>query len=381
MKKLKYISLCLLAMSVWSCDDDETEIETRDVGGNAVLVDRAISVLDQDQDVSIQLFTNEEVQFESVEIQSADGAQIATATITGETATFNTSSLGDFVFGEENDQETGAFNFVIVSILSNGSVIETPARINVVHAIELDELAEVRFMDPTSNEDVPTELGYSIFTHGATVDDLSLEWKIGSAGTYVDDEVVTLDPAGGVIDFADLHYTAYGVEPGDTLYYRFTAASGSLMDQVETSVVFVPQGFGATNTATLSDDAAVNQLDLSTGELSAADSGTGDIVFLSPTGFEVISTTDSDLQFVEVDEEGFFDSADLMDAREAFEAGTPVTSVTNVEAGDVFVYKVTRMIDETEVVYYGILQVGDITVVNGTAVSFDLEFAEGAIVE
>lgn len=376
-QKIKYISLCFLAAGFLSCEDDEAVIETREVGANAVLVDNTISVLDQNENVTIELFTNN-VNFESISIQDADGTELTTATIGDGTATFSTSELGDFAFGDDNDEETGSFDFRIVSTLSNGEVLNDPASIDVEHAIDLDEVDEITYLDPTSDED-ETVLGYNIFTHSASIDDLMLEWKKNAAGTYAEETDITLNPEGGEIDLADLDYEAYGLQPGDTLYYRFTATSGTLQDQVETSVVVVPQNFGSSESATISNDPTASQFSFTSGENYAEASEEGEIEFTDPAGFEVVN--DAVISFVKVTEDDFFSNADLMDAREAFENGTPTTSVSNVESGDVFVYKTTRQVEEEDVIVFGIFKVGDITVVNGTAVSFNIDYTEGTIVE
>ncbi|WP_423818179.1 hypothetical protein V5739_10730 [Salinimicrobium sp. TIG7-5_MAKvit] len=376
-QQLKYLSLCFLAVGLWSCDDDEALIDTREVGANAVLVDRNISVLDQNEDVTIELFTNN-VEFESITIEDGDGNVLTTASIGDGTATFSTSELGDFKFGDDNDEVTGTYDLRIVSMLSSGEVLNDPASINVDHAIELSEVDEITYLDPTSDED-ETVLGYSVSTFNAPIDDFMLEWKKNEAGTYVEADDITLSPEEGEIDLAKLDYEAYDLAPGDTLYYRFTATSGSFQDQVVTSVVVVPQMFNSSESATISNDATASQFSFTTGENYAEGSSEGEITFTEVEGFEVVN--DALISFVEVTEEDFFSTVDLMDAREAFEDGTPVTSVPNVEAGDVFVYKTTRTVEGEEVVVYGIIKVGDVTVVNGTAVSFEIEYKEGTIVE
>jgi|26BtaG_2_1085354.scaffolds.fasta_scaffold14572_2 hypothetical protein len=376
-QQLKYLSLCFLAVGLWSCDDDEALIDTREVGANAVLVDRNISVLDQNEDVTIELFTNN-VEFESITIEDGDGNVLTTANIGDGTASFSTSELGDFKFGDDNDEVTGTFDLRIVSMLSSGEVLNDPTSINVDHAIELSEVDEITYLDPTSDED-ETILGYSVSTLSAPIDDFMLEWKKNKAGTYVEDTDVTLDPEGGEIDLADLDYDAYDLHPGDTLYYRFTATSGSLQDQVVTSVVVMPQTFGSSESATISNDATATQFSFTTGEHYAENSEEGEIKFTDPTGFEVVN--DALISFVEVTEDDFFSNADLMDAREMFEDGTPITSASNIESGDVFVYETTREVDDEQIVVYGIFKVGNVTVVNGTAVSFEIEYKEGTIVE
>src|SRR5690554_6301606 len=106
-KNIKLIGLSLLAFGVYSCDDDETVIETADVGGYATPIS-TITVLDQAVDIPIDLFTGSGVSFQSIEVQDEEGNTLTTATISGDEATFNSSSLGEFSFGEDN-APTGSF--------------------------------------------------------------------------------------------------------------------------------------------------------------------------------------------------------------------------------------------------------------------------------
>ncbi len=232
-KNIKLIGLSLLAFGVYSCDDDETVIETADVGGYATPIS-TITVLDQAVDIPIDLFTGSGVSFQSIEVQDEEGNTLTTATISGDEATFNSSSLGEFSFGEDN-APTGSFDVRLVSQLSNGKTLDDGFSINVGHAISLGEVEEVPF-DP-GNEEEDALLEYNVETVGATVDALDLEWKVGSEGTYsVDDTELDLEE--GVINISSLDRDAYNLSPGDTLYYRFTAHSGELVDQVETSTIF-----------------------------------------------------------------------------------------------------------------------------------------------
>lgn len=383
-KYLTYISFCLIAaVSFTSCDTDDNGYreEPRQVGAFAYLSDRSITLLDQNADLSIDLHTNAGVTFESIELVQ-DGSTITTANISGDVATFNSSAFGDFLFGENLDKETGSFNFTLVSTLSNGEVLRENVSVNVGHALSLDEVESVRFRDPTSDEE--TILTYSVSTHSATIDDLTLEWKKNDAGTFTEDTSITIDPAGGEIDLAAIDYDYYDLNPGDTLYYRFTAQSGNLTDVAETQIAILPQDFEATSEQTLSGNGTASQVDLSTGDIFPEGHENGEIGFMDPAGFRVIN--DVDLEFVRIldNSETFYEEADLMDARAAFNSGLKQTFFTDVEFGDVFVYRITRDVEDedggiTQITSYGILRVGDVT--SGADISFDIAFAEGVILE
>lgn len=380
---IKYLSFCLLAgVGLSSCDSDDNgyKDDPVDVGGYAYLQDRNITVLDQNETVTINLFTDDNVQVESVAIEDGDGNQIATATVSGETATLNTSSLGDFMFGDDNDEVTGSFPLTIVSTLSNGQVVRDNATISVGHAVHVDGPEQVQFMDGTASDDVV--LSYSVDTFGAPVDDVTQEFRIGAEGEYQVDQINPAQGTEGEIDFAAFDYEAYGLQPGDTLYYRWTATSGGLTDQATTSVVVVPQAFTESGSGTVYSDETMSELDLMSGENFATGTGNGDIAFagsVGTPGFQGVQG--SDIMFAETSEE--IDG--VLDARDAFQ-NSLVTSntVPDVESGDVVVYRVTRQIENEdeeveEVTHYGYLEVGSVTTVDGESVSFDVSASEGQV--
>lgn len=380
-KYLKYISFCFLAgVGLSSCDSDDNGYreDPINLGGFTYLVDRSISNLDDNADLELRVFSNEGVEVESIEILQ-EGSSIATANISGETATFNSAALGTL------DPDADAFSIRVRSQLSNGRTAEDPASISVGHAIQIDGVEQIRYLDPTSSDE--TILGYSIDVHSAAIDDFMLEWKRGEEGTFAEETNITLDPAGGEIDLAELDYDAYGLQPGDTLFYRFTATSGSLTDQVVTSTVVVPQDFESSQEGNISNNPGMSQFSFATGENFAEDSDEGEIIFTDPSGFGAVNA--SDVEFVEItsDPQTFYEEADLMDARDAFNSSlTTQTAVTDVESGEVYVYRITRQIEDEEgtfetVTFYGILQIGDVTTINESDVNFNIEFAEGVIVE
>lgn len=233
MNNIKILGLSLLAFTFFSCDDDETVIDREHVGAYAYPT-TSLTVLDQDVDVPIELFTGSGVTFQSIEVQDSDGTSIESATISGDVATFSSSSLGEFSFGEDNEP-TGSFDVRLVSQLSNGKTLDDSFTIDVGNAISIEEVEEVPFDSSTEEED--SQIGYIVETLGAPVDALELEWKVGSEGTYVADDTA-LNLEGGSINVTNLDRAAYNLSPGDTLYYRFTASSGELIDQVETSTIF-----------------------------------------------------------------------------------------------------------------------------------------------
>lgn len=367
MKKYLNISwslLLVLGLSSCEVEDDDIRDEPVNIGGYAVLSDNHISVFDTNEDLGINFFTAEGVTVESVEILQG-GTVIGTATVSGETATFNTSIFGEL--------EADSYPVRIRTTYSNGNVSEDPFTVSVDHAISLGDNPTETTMDSLST----VELSYEVSTFGATVDDVTLSVKEGSEGTY-QATGLDLSTEEGTVVVSDIDLAGLGIAlaVNDTLYYQFTATSGTLSDSAESYVAIVPKAFTNSNSATISNDADADELDLATGEVSA---DAGEIVFLDPRGFA--ATADSDITFVKVTED-FWASADVLSAKEAYEAGVAVSSVTPVADGEVYVYKVTRDVEDEDgnvetLTYYGVIQIGDVVVVNDTVVSFDVEYMEG----
>ena len=371
MKKIiKLMSLgFLVALGVTSCEPAEDDIrpEPRELGGYAYLTDRTISSFDQNENLKINLFTAEGVEVESVEIVQ-DGEVLGSATVSGETASFNASILGDIEAGD-------SFPVTVRTTLSNGNVAEDPLTIAVVDAISLDEVPEsVRFMDTTTNI-----LSYITFADYATIDQVSLYFR-GADDEYsliADD----LDIKEGEINLGAFDFEGTGLTPGDTIYYRLVAESGEFSEEAVAIIPVVSQDFEGSTMATLSNDPTLDSFSFEIGEYIA--DAEAEVLFNSPLGFE----TQLGVDFVQatvpdhMTATEFVEETDLMEAEDIYLDGTPRTSVEDVEAGDVFVYKVVRQNEDGEdVLYYGIIRIGDVTVANATEESFEFEYSEGTII-
>ena len=372
MKKYLNLSLSLfLVLGLASCDTEDESIDTKNIGGYATLSTRSVTVFDTSEDLNINFFTAEGVTAESVEI--LQGETVAgTATVSGETASFNTSILGDFTFEDEdgNISSTGSYPIALRTTYSNGNTSLDYFTVSVGHAIELssDNPSETN-MDELDE----VELAYEVGTFAATVDDVTLEVKEGSEGTYqMTSQVLPTDGEGSVV-VGDIDFAALGIDlqVNDTLYYKFTANSGSLSDSASSSLAITPKAFMTSGSGTLSSDAEISDLDF-------------DLEYLDPTGFQVVEGSDLELVPLLAD---YFDTVDegVISAREAFMAGTGVTSATNLQNGDVFVYSATRTIEnedeeEVDVTVYGIITIGEVTNTNVdgvTTTSFVVNYSEG----
>ncbi len=225
---LKYISFSLvLALGFTSCETDEFDTldDVRDVGGYAHLANTRISQFDTDSDLRVDIFTASGVTAETVEIIQ-DGSVIGTANISGETATFSSSVLGDIA--------AGSYPVRIRATFSNGNVSERPFNITVVNSLSIHgdnpEESTLSGLDTLS-------INYNTYNLAASIDNVDLHLKNGSEGTYVDSGV----DVDGAVELGDTNWQQLNLAANDTLYYRFTATSGSLTQSAEDYIVILEE--------------------------------------------------------------------------------------------------------------------------------------------
>lgn len=233
----KFFSFCLMVtFGFTSCDTtDEESMDDRhrDLGGYAHLVNTRISQFDTDSDLTIDLFTANGVSVETVEIIQ-DGSTIGTATVGEETATFNSSILGDI--------ETGnTFPIRIRATLSNGNIAEQPFTVRVVNSLSVSS----NNPEEAALSELPdAEVSFSTFTIGAPIDNVEMHLRRGSQGTYTDSGVSDFEcTAAGqcTVTIGETNYESLNLAVNDTLYYRFTAASEELSQSAEDYIVIVEE--------------------------------------------------------------------------------------------------------------------------------------------
>lgn len=383
-KQTKYICLCLLAVGLYSCeqDDDGVVINPDASAANIVLLDNNISALDENEDLRIKLLSDG-VEFESVEIQGSEGNVLTDATVSDSTATFNASALGDIESGD-------AIDLWIVSTLSNGEMLRQPVTVNVFDAITLDENpGSIRYLDTTA-----TSLSYitnvsenfanfEIYTPTLppNIDNVNLLRKTSADADYVDTGE-TFNVEGDTINLGEINYEELGVGVGDTIFYRFEAESGELNQAVEAQVVIRTQDFGGSTATTLANDPSMAAYNLGEGAyVTETDSIPAEIMFIEPLGFETME--DLDLVQADVPEDmtaaEYTAGLDLFKAEMTFEEGDEISSVDQVEAGDVYIYSTMR----DGMTYYGYIMIGDVTITtvnDEETTSFNFEYAEGTII-
>lgn len=230
---LKYISFCLIAVvGLSSCEPDDNGYreDPRDVGGYAYLQTRSLTVFDYDQDLSIELFTDEGVTVESVEIVH-DGSVISTPNVSDGTATFNASDLGTFEAGD-------SFPVRVRANLSNGNVSDDPATISIANAVALGgdnpEEAPINKLDDV-------ELEYSVSTTSAPIDEVNLWVKNGEDAEYMMIEGLDLDTAEGTVSMSDFDYSGLNLEVGDVIFYQFAATRGDLTEGAEGEITVLEE--------------------------------------------------------------------------------------------------------------------------------------------
>jgi len=379
--KLKYIIVAFLAIGMYSCDDEEYSLEGADIGGNSILKDSKISVFDTNEDLKIELITANGITVSSLDINK-EGSKIADASINGTSATFSSSSLGTFLFGDDLDETTGSFSIDFLSTLSNGQTYTNDYSVKVAHAIEMDEeQASVKYMDTTSQI-----VSFSTFTKYATIDNLKVEWKKGKLGTYAEDSNYSFDDDNMEIELNDMDYiNDYNLIAGDTLYYKFTATSGALTDFTETSIAIKAQLMSGATTGLVSSTSTEYNF-------TNKEAKDGEIEFVSPLGFTVIAPAAMELEFVEitlpagVSAGDYFSTGDIADAKTQFNNGPTMISTSNLTKDMLYAYKIIRIekdADDENVnqTYYGLLKISDIVLTNPNSheeVNFD--FKEGHLI-
>lgn len=388
MKKLKIFFILSISI-LSSCNEDESEINYANLGANIVLNTATISNLDENHTMEFSIITAEDVTVS--DMQLTRGTTTVNASIIGEKATFNSSILGTL-----NGQEEDGVNVNAVTTLSNGNPYSKDFTIKITKAISLEKGLDAIVYNST----VGDTLTFKTSTKSATIDNVSLEWKKGKAGTYASTTPLgsNLNVEGDEIIFLNFTDASYGYNLAvkDTLYYRFIAKSGSLTDSLETYMPIISQTFATSNKVTLSSDLTKNKLNLSTATFyTDTNTEDGEIKFKNNSGFEKEGTTDID--FVKVGdlstESNYYNTVDklyaekdLLVAKRLYDAGTKLTEVSDTANGDLYIYKITRIVTEegkpdTNVTTYGMIKIGDIITTNGgtSLTEISIEFGEAEI--
>lgn len=410
-KYIKFAAIALVAVLA-SCSSDDETIDFSETGGNAV-PQASISRLDTNFDLPIALFTKEGVTATKVEIYqniaatTADpvklGPKVADATIAGGKASFNTSTLGSFdVFPVTKDGvttntgTTGVFVLAIITTYSDGTTTKAPYRLTVAKGIvwKADDhgkatttttttsgVTAVLYDDPT-----PVFIHYATVTNtGTVVTSVVGSWsKNGGAFT---DFAKTFSTTKESINITEIPYTTYGgLVAGDKITYKFVVTSSTgQQDTISTTVTFANQLFDGVKDGVLSNSDTTSQFSFATGlNYVGADATNPEVTFTQGFGFKRSSDKDR-IQFVTSTTLDFEDSS-LFDAQTAFDNGTPLAALTNLNVDDVILYKVTRNVnlgtsdkpDFQDVTYFGLIQITD-RIAGTTSQQLKFSYKEGVL--
>ena len=408
-KYIKHISLLALFATFSSCTTTVDQYATTPTGGNVLLTDTKISRLDTNNDIALQVVTKSGVTATKIEIFNNIAAsttaaiilgnKIADGTLTSATAaTFSSSTIsGNANFASNQATATGAIQLAFVTTYSDGTTTTSRFAITIARGINFVNsdgivisstgINNVKYLDPSLTNNI---ISYKVYKkYAATVvDNVTVEWKKNLNGTYAP-VTGTFPITNGSIDLGTIPYADYGLAVGDDLYYRFTVTSGTQKDYIETFVTVTNQVLNSSKSANLYQDLTANKFSFQTG-MNYADTDTthGEIVFTSPFGIAKEVTTS--INFVKVNNPSttYYTDTDLFMADADYNAGTKVTSLTNLASDDVIIYKVTRNINTGTVdtpvykdfTYYGLLKIGAKTSDNSTT-SFMFDYKEGILLK
>jgi hypothetical protein len=389
-KYIKQIAAFAFIVTLASCSaDDNMELGT--TGGNAVPTTSSISRLDNNYNLPLNTYTKAGVTVSKVEIFKNTakttsepivfGAKVADATLSEGKATFNTSTLGSFDnFPVTKDGvttltgKTGTFALAVLATYSDGTTSQAQFNLAVGKGITWqgydDEghlvnttssgVSSILYKDPT-----PALIYIApIKKSTTTVTSIVGYWSKNDSGTFAA-LPLTLTNGAQPIDLAKISYDTYGggLVAGDKITYKFIITAGTQTDEISTTVTFDNQEFGSSNEGSISNTA-------STFSFATGDNSASEITFVSPFGFK--ASTDVTIDFVESTLD--FETADLFAADAAYAAGTKVVSLSNLDAGDVVLYKITR----NKVATYGLIEVTD-KVQGTTSQELKFSYKEGVL--
>ena len=417
----KYIKIAALALLVVfaSCSSDDEGIDFTEVGGNAV-PQATISRLDRNFNLPIALFTKEGVTATKVEIYkniaatTSDpvklGDKVADATIAGETATFNTSTLGSYdVFPVTNASgvttntgKTGVFVLAIITTYSDGTTTKAPYRLTVAKGIvwKASNAAGNATTTTTATSGktfvlyknpAPVNIHYATVSNtGTVIDKVDGEWSInGGAFSPIPASIFTTSTVKQTINVAlPLEfYDTYGIEADDVITYRFTVTAGTQTDVISTNITYADQVFDGSKDGVISNSDTTSQFSFTTGlNYDGSDTAHAEITF-TPTapGFG-FKRSSNNVRIEFVDSNLNYDTANLFDAQAEFNSSTKVTSFSDLKINDVILYKTTRNEnlgtedepDFQDVTYFGLIKITDKTA-GQTSQKLSFSYKEGVL--
>ncbi|WP_109300053.1 hypothetical protein [Aquimarina sp. AU474] len=369
MKSLGILFLIIFILSSCNSDDTPAQLLTR---GVVALETAQLSQFDVNTDLEISIETIDGFTVDQINVLRNDEI-VANAVISDNSATFSSSNLIPFESTISLDLEYTVSNGNTFKILREEVDILDPFFFT-------QEMPTLSFRDSSAIE-------YGSFMVDATIDNVNVEWKVGENGTFVNATGVFETDSDAFPLSADTYIDQFGAMKGDTLFIRLNATSGSIVKEIETSIVLVPQSFGVDLELKIGSIASINETNLFDPNVFSEGDDMADIVFNGPQGISV--NEDTDISFVRINtteepEDFYATYNDVEVAKANFDAGTPQTSL-QVNVGDIYVYKAIRdlKIDSDIVVdieSYGIILITEITeTVENLEIDFNVK--ENTIIE
>lgn len=375
MKKIIYI---LLTIGLFiSCNKDkDLPYEVNEAYTN--LKNKKITLFDTNADLNLIITSLNNIKVQNIEVKR-NGNKVTDATITSNSsAKFNSSTLLPFKFGEKEDEPTGSFNISLVSKLSNGQLVSTDTPLKVGHAISF--LKNVNSIEYGSKEKRIIEYNISTFSK-VTIDKVTLEWKKGKNGTYtLDPEYNALNTEKGSIDAGK---NKYNLVVGDTLYYKFVAKRGALLDSIKTSLIVKAQTVSLSGKGQLSKDTPLFSFSTGKQEKEAKpEDPKNEILYTNPTGFK--ANTDTSITFVKSNLTGdklkkYYENGLLDEMKTSMDKGTSSNNLSNLIKDQVYTYKITRKNKDKEIISYGVILIGNILNPGTLEEKIDFKYKEGVL--
>ncbi len=349
-KKGTYFAMGLAIVA--SCNDIGNPLDIVSTGGQTVLKTKSVTTFDINNPIELEYMLGEGVTVQSVYLDSQEEANKITST--DNTATFNISKL---------DSIDATFN--VLTNLSNGVTIQDDYSISVGAPVSVGA-AEYTVVEAITSKEAIIVTNNTLT---ATIDNTEVRWKIGAEGTFQAGDDLDIESSEEKMDSIDLRtfdLTAapYNMMVNDTLHMEFISKSGTLMDTIKSSVVYITQSF-VESTQSVTFDAETTEF-----HLLGSEDEDADISYDAATDIITIANTDIEVVKVDVTEEEFTAlTTDFIQVYEMYDDGTTLDKIEAPSKGEVYVYQVVRMVaseeadaeegDEVEKTFYGIIKIGD----------------------
>ncbi len=344
------ISILVVVLVLFSCKKFEPE----EIYYDSVLLDLSntkMTVLDKTLTTTIDFVSK------TKNVSSADlivgGNKIKTASVSGNkvTVTLNRSELGLKKIGDKVKLNINA--------TVDGKVKEMWTVLKMVGSASMEEYtikSKLKKNDAGKYEEDPSEvyqlsdvvkkLMYGIKTSSKDVK-FTISQKVGKGGTFSD---LIADKVYEPKKDTALNIKGSGYALGDTIFYRLVAKVDSWSDTAYSQVVIMPYNLNSKKSVSAKVDVEKSGFDLISAASCPVSSDTCNIQLTQDNvnftqGFNTLNSA----SVVRVTDASLLKCNNLPQIKAHYDAGSPVTSVTDIKEGYVYFVKVVR--DSKE--YYG----------------------------